>query len=440
MKPTFFDLFSGCGGFRLAFERLGWTCTGYCELDKWALKTYRANFPCDAEFFWSDATTMPVGEVPDFDVLCSGFPCQPWSMAGRKRGFDDARGTLFFEIARLLEAKRPKAFLLENVDGLTFEPMLSSFRRMLQILDGLGYAVFWKILNSLNFGVAQNRERVFIVGFRHAGFLDRSFPWPSGSMRRGKLEDILEPDPPEKYRLSERLVRSLTARMHRHGNGLLDPDAWAGAIASSDGKIHARNLLVIDPDNLNQASRVSPSEHMRTLGTRWGLGVAINATNPHNRKEARVYHRSDTVRTLKADRSGTNEPLVLQVKKYHANGDHLVREYEGISPTLTGQMGTGGHNVPMIIRAPSQVESSGVRMVREDVPGLKSGKFASYDNYVAANTTLRRLTPRECLRLMGFPESYRIVVSDAQLYREAGNSVVVPVVEAIGREIEKWLA
>lgn len=468
---TFFDLFSGIGGIRLGLERLGWTSLGYCELDRWALRTYRANFPCGGEFFWRNATTMPVEKVPDFDILCAGFPCQPWSAGGRKKGFADARGTLFFEIARLLEAKKPRAFLLENVKGLVMEPMLPSFRRMLQVLDGLGYAVFWKVLNSLDYGVPQNRERVFLVGFRHRGFLERAFPWPPGSSKRARLEDVLEPDPPKRYRLSERLVRSLTARMEKHGDGLLEREGWAGAIASSDSKIHARNLLVLDPTNLDQNSVISPSQVMKSLGTRWGLSVAVNATNPHDKTEERAYHKAEAVRTLKADRSGTNEPLilqlvgdrddpslsvkqraftinatpmsdrnqmVLQVKRYRADGRHEVREYDH-SPTLTGQLGTGGHNVPLIVRPPSQ-EKSQVRMVREDVPGLKSGQLAGYDNFVSEGMTLRRLTPRECLRLQGFPESFKFAGnSDAQIYRQAGNTVTVSVVTAIAREMEKWL-
>ena len=174
----YFDMFAGIGGFRAGLNRAsGFQCIGHCEIDKFADASYRAIHDIKKEeFFYPDATKIDPAELPDFDLLCAGFPCQPFSASGRKRGFADARGTLFFEISRLAEAKRPPYLLLENVPGLLFHDHCRTFAAILSALDELGYHVEWSVLNSADFGVPQSRRRVFIIGYLDARCAGKILP------------------------------------------------------------------------------------------------------------------------------------------------------------------------------------------------------------------------------------------------------------------------
>lgn len=161
----YFSMFSGIGGFELGLENSDYDfeCVGYSEIDKYADSIYRKNFPGHKGY--GDATKLDPRDLPDFDLLVGGFPCQAFSVAGHRRGFDDTRGTLFFEIARVLRDKRPRYFLLENVRGLLSHDKGETFQIILEILADLGYYVKWKVYNSKNYGVPQNRERLFIEGY-----------------------------------------------------------------------------------------------------------------------------------------------------------------------------------------------------------------------------------------------------------------------------------
>ena len=161
----FIDLFGGIGGFRLGLERANsskFKCVWYCDIDKYAVQTYNKNF--NENYKPTDITKVEPRDIPDFDLLCAGFPCQSFSIAGKRRGFKDTRGTMFFEIVRIVKAKRPSYLLLENVKGLLNHGKGETFRVIVQTLSELGYDVQWMVLNSKFFGVPQNRERVFIIG------------------------------------------------------------------------------------------------------------------------------------------------------------------------------------------------------------------------------------------------------------------------------------
>lgn len=163
----YLSLFSGIGGFEVGIENSKWggdfECIGFSEIDKYATSIYKRHFPKHKEL--GDCTQINTDELDDFDLLVGGFPCQSFSREGFHRGFDDCRGTLFFEIARILKDKRPKYFLLENVYGLLYHNKGETFKRILGVLSDLGYNVEWKIFNSEYYGVAQKRERIFIRGF-----------------------------------------------------------------------------------------------------------------------------------------------------------------------------------------------------------------------------------------------------------------------------------
>jgi DNA (cytosine-5)-methyltransferase 1 len=166
-KLRFLDLFAGIGGFRLALEQAGHKCVGFCEIDKFARQTYKANFNTEGEVEWHDITTVTdedVRQLGRVDIITGGFPCQAFSVAGKRGGFEDTRGTLFFEIARIARVLKPRYLLLENVKGLLNHSRGTTFATVLNTLGELGYWVEWQILNSKDFGVPHNRERVFIVG------------------------------------------------------------------------------------------------------------------------------------------------------------------------------------------------------------------------------------------------------------------------------------
>ena len=167
---TFFDLFAGIGGFRSGLEAVGgFRCVGYCEIDPYPRRAYEALYDTREEMFFPDARTIDPPSLPDLDLICGGFPCQSFSIAGRRGGFSDTRGTLFFEIARLAAEKRPHYLLLENVPGLLSHDTGRTFQTILNTLDELGYDVAWQVLNSKDFGVPQSRNRVYIVGYLRDG-------------------------------------------------------------------------------------------------------------------------------------------------------------------------------------------------------------------------------------------------------------------------------
>lgn len=206
---SFIDLFAGIGGIRLGFESVGGHCVFSSEFDESACKTYEANF---GEHPSGDITKIAAKDIPDFDVLLGGFPCQAFSIIGKKEGFENETcGTLFFEIERILKEKKPKAFMLENVRNLTAHDKGNTFKVIRTHLEALGYTVYAKVLNALDYGVPQKRERIIIVGFKDNILF--SFPDPVPVSRRKTLKDILEVDVDEKYYVKDRIRESRLMRL-----------------------------------------------------------------------------------------------------------------------------------------------------------------------------------------------------------------------------------
>lgn len=205
----FIDLFAGIGGIRLGFESVGGRCVFSSEFDEDACKTYEANF---GEYPSGDITKIAAKDIPNFDILLGGFPCQAFSIIGKKEGFDNETcGTLFFEIERILKEKMPQAFMLENVRNLTAHDKGKTFRVIQTHLEALGYNVYAKVLNALDYGVPQKRERIIIVGFKDDILF--SFPEPMPVSRRKTLKDILEKDVDEKYYVKDRIRESRLLRL-----------------------------------------------------------------------------------------------------------------------------------------------------------------------------------------------------------------------------------
>ena len=219
-KLTFMDFFSGIGGFRIGLERAGFECVGYCDNDKNAVKLYRAFFKTDKELYFNDITKINTKDLPDFDIFVGGFPCQSFSIAGKRRGFNDTRGSLFFEVARILRDKRPRYFILENVKGILNHDGGETFQTILKILSDIGYKVQWQLLNSKFFGVPQNRERVYIVGCY-------------GNECTGKIFPITGSNT-ENY--SEINITQLPSTLgNSQGNRVYYPDGISTCITSSGG-------------------------------------------------------------------------------------------------------------------------------------------------------------------------------------------------------------
>lgn len=303
---TFIDLFSGIGGMRLGFEGAGAACVFSSEIDKHAQDTYEANFGDRPS---GDIREIMATEIPRHDFLLAGFPCQPFSIAGvsklssmgKNHGLiEQTRGTLFYEISRILEHHRPHGFLLENVKGLLWHDEKRTFSKVIETLEGLGYETVHKVINSVSY-VPQRRERVFIVGFRDG--TDFEFPEPPEGDT--SLADILEGEVDDKYTLNDHL--------------------W----------------------NYHQERKRIQKEKGNGFGYR-------------------LFSTGDT--------SGT-----LPARYYKDGADLLLEQGDGANP--------------------------------------------------------RRLTPRECARLMGFPDSFTLNPSEVQAYKQLGNAVVPPVVELIAREM-----
>ena len=251
-KFTFIDLFAGIGGFRMAFQNLGGQCVFSSEWDAQAQKTYFANY---GEVPFGDITSENTKRfIPDnFDILCAGFPCQAFSLAGKRLGFEETRGTLFFDVAEILRRKQPKAFFLENVKGLAIHDKGKTLKTILNTLDEIGYTVVPpQIVNAMYFGVPQHRERIYIVGFRKdLGISSEDFAYPEQKEVTTHFIDIREKDPvPSKYYLSTTYVNTLIAHKARHeskGNGfgyaIVGDNEVANAIVVG-GMGRERNIVI----------------------------------------------------------------------------------------------------------------------------------------------------------------------------------------------------
>ena len=365
----YLDLFSGIGGFREGLTRAGgFTCTGYCEIDEFADKSYRALFDTEGEWFCSDIKKADPDEIPEFDLLCAGFPCQPFSIAGNLGGFSDPRGTLFFEIARLAAARKPAYLLLENVPNLLSHDGGRTFASILHALDGLGYGVEWQVLNSKDFGVPQSRKRLYLIGYLDERCRGKVFPFTETAgtspvqIRRGSQG--------KRVYSTEGVSCTLTAQ--------------AGGMGGKTG-LYAQGLPI----------RSNTKAGYKTAYPGDSVRLSYPTTD---KKRGRVGHQIAHTLTTSADQG------ILCCVDLNENP-----EFTGYSRCITTN------------------QSSGIHTHRREISGVWDGM------------RIRRLTPRECLRLQGWTDD-RIdlilpIQSDAQLYRQAGNGVTVNVAEAIGKRL-----
>ena len=253
-------MFCGIGGFHIAAAQLGMECVFACDIDSEARRAYHHNFGIEPE---GDITEVQPDTIPDHDVLMAGFPCQPFSIIGDMRGFEDVRGTLFFNLAETIETKRPSSLLLENVRQLSSHNKGRTLGRIIEVLEELGYRTDWRLLNALDFGLAQKRERTFIVGF-----LDHSVPfeWPETLGEHPPLDTVLENDVPERYFASDHIRRKRLAR-HRSEYGL---SIWhenkGGNVSSHPFSCALRAGASYNYLLVNGERRLTPREMLRLQG------------------------------------------------------------------------------------------------------------------------------------------------------------------------------
>ena len=237
----YFDMFAGIGGFRAGLTRAGgFQCVGHCEIDKYANASYLAiHNPGKEEIYYPDARTIDPDTMPDFDLLCGGFPCQSYSAAGRRLGFNDPRGTLFFEIARIAGAKKPAYLLLENVPGLLSHDQGRTFATVLHTLSELGYCLEWVVLNSAAYGVPQSRRRVFIVGYLDRRCAGKILPLPTAAPKA--LIQVV--DGPQGYRIYDPEGIAVTQTSQSGGGGGKTGLYFIG-FNRKDGIVGERNLAL----------------------------------------------------------------------------------------------------------------------------------------------------------------------------------------------------
>ncbi|HYD92580.1 MAG TPA: DNA (cytosine-5-)-methyltransferase [Flavobacterium sp.] len=279
----YISLFAGIGGFDLALNRHGHGCVWANEWDKYAYFLYARHF---GEIDTRSITTVPTSEIPDHDLLVGGFPCQAFSIAGKRRGFDDTRGTLFFEIARILKDKQPKFFILENVKGLLSHDEGRTFKTIIATLTDLGYDLQWQVLNSKNFGVPQNRERVFIVGNLRGGPRPQIFPV--------EADDKHVAEKSGRQLQTSQIARTLTATEHKqHGDG--------NYIRQLNQPRHSNNRVYGEEG-------ISPTLNTMQGGMRQPKVMANGINHPSRGMEPR---KDGLAATIKAGESGTQKPKAL---------------------------------------------------------------------------------------------------------------------------------
>lgn len=375
----YFDTFTGIGGFTKGIQSVlpDAECIGYSEIDKYASAIYKYHYPNHKNY--GDITSINVRELPDFDLFVGGFPCQAFSIAGKRQGFKDTRGTLFFDVARILKAKRPEWFLLENVKGLLNHDNGKTISTIYGVLTELGYSVGWEVVNSCHFGVPQNRERIFIVGHLRGAGGRAGEILPFGKANKGAIERTKQAPVTRTFTAkgnsggmhsSMTLVKSGTWRTHKDGEGFREVES--------------------------------------------GLAPTIPA---------------------RAREDGSGQPVIMS---HYGHKDKEAKEHN-IVPRLKAE--SHGHQ-PMVkaVLTPDRLEKrqNGRRFKDNDEPSFT---LTSQDKHgVQVGTEIRRLTPTECERLQSFPDGWTAKgvfdeevkdVSDTQRYKTLGNSVTVNVVESI---------
>lgn len=404
-KYTFFDLFGGIGGFRIGMERAGFKCVGYCDNDKHSSNLYRSYFDTREEKHFKDATTIDTKDLPDFDVLCGGFPCQPFSVAGVRQGFKDKRGQLIFDVARILRHSRPRYFVLENVRGLLNHQKGETFLEIVKILTDIGYTVSWQLCNSKHFGVPQSRERVFIVGH----------------LREKSGREILPLTNCGESDISKIKRYSIT-KGNAQGNRIYNIDGLSPCLTANGGGQGGKcGLYFINKPRFNLYKKSKIVQTLKVGGdTPLTCRAIITPAREKKRQNGRRYKENEeSMFTLTAqDQHGVILSEPFKIKEATKKGYAEAEVGDGINLSFPESKTRRGR----VCKNGSQTLETSCNIGTVD------------------KLRIRRLTPLECFRLQGFPDEMidtarTLKLSDSRLYKMAGNAVTVNVVEAIAHKL-----
>jgi len=358
-------------------ESAGHECIGFCEIDKFARASYKAIHNTKGEIELHDITAVSdefIRGIGRVDIICGGFPCQAFSIAGNRKGFEDTRGTLFFEIARFASILRPKYLFLENVKGLLNHENGITFETIISTLDELGYNVEWQILNSKDFGVPQNRERVFVIGHLRGECTRRVFPLSKSCQQANSIKK-----------------------------------QYSNTITTRYGNSQGAGAYIVE----------SKSQKVRSIGNIHPSGNGMNGE---------VYDSTGLAPTLTTNK-GEGVKIIQRAHGYNQGGEH------DIAPTLTSNS-YQENNLVKVVDFYNKITKDEVGTLTSSGGGstVRAGSFGITDGY-----RIRKLTPRECWRLQGFPDwafdKAQEINSNSQLYKQAGNSVTVNVIAAIAERL-----
>jgi DNA (cytosine-5)-methyltransferase 1 len=418
----FIDLFAGIGGLRLGFEDafknagLKTECVMTSEIKPFGLKVLEANFSHD--YFVGDITKVKNEDIPDFDFLLGGFPCQPFSAGGKRLGFVDTRGTLFFEIERILTDKKPYGFILENVEGLVKHDVENkkdeigrTLKTIVEKLEALGYKVNWKVLNAADFGLPQARKRIFIVGT-----LDEKIDLNHFPVKRNKIKSILEKGlPPMRSKFADLLLKHFSLE-ELHGKSIKDKRGGNDNIHSWDielkGSVSKEQSILLNKLFKERRKKQWSSE----IGIDWMDGIPLTL------EQIQTFHDSPNLKEILDDlvekkylkfehpKSLVTENTLLGSKTFRLENKRLKPGYNIVSGKLS-------YEINKVLDpngiAPTLVATDMARLVVPDGNGL------------------RRMTLREGLRLFGYPEWFKMPVTDDEGFDLLGNTVAVNVVSAV---------
>ena len=413
--------FTGIGAWEKGFEYLGidYELKFFCEFDKYPVKSYISMFNEDESKNIGDITKANVYNLPDIDVFCYSPPCQAFSIAGKQLGFEDKRGILFFESLKIIQAKKPKYCLMENVKGLTTKKFNSEFQEMLKSLENEGYKNYWKVLNTKDYGLPQNRERVFVISIRND--IEQDFEFPIGFDNGIRLKDVLENEVDEKYYIAQEKCDKLIQQFLDKGQEFsycIDANYWKGTTPEQYLNKSRRQLVTIPcitPDRVEKRQNgrrfKEDGEPMFTLTSqdRHGILQVGMLDIPGNEQIRRVYDDEGISPTLNTMQGGNRQPKVM-VKEATKQGYSIACEGNSINleqPNSKTRRGRVGKQIAQTLTC--------------------SCNQATMEGY-----RIRKLTPKECWRLQGFKdtdfEKAQEVNSNSQLYKQAGNSISVNVV------------
>ena len=426
--------FSGIGAPEMALKYLGidFKSIFACEIDKYARQTFKQLH--EPQTFYNDITTRKHKEVEQLDLYVAGFPCQSFSMAGKRKGFEEARGTLFFNVAEFIKQNKPKTFILENVKGLLSHDKGRTFQTIVDILsngggtqngqisldmldDGLGYHIYWQVLNTKNYGIPQNRERIFIVGFKDF----RDFNFPKKMPLKLKLVDMLQDKPNSKYYLSNKGIENLNKNQEFNKFNPLNIDSeYAACITARCNKVSNDNNFITEeiirlPDlkiKVSKRANDTPKEINQYLkdnkkGTIKQIALYLDLP----KTQVEHYFRTDNSRAI------PSPEIYLKLKELL----NLDNKYDKQVTEINETIGT---------------YETANRLY--DTNGISPTLQTQEQGYFKTQNKIRRLTPLECWRLQGFKdEDFFSVkdVSETQLYKQAGNSITVNVLMELFKKI-----